>query len=222
MSYRDVTSRDAVLAAVAEYDRVGKDVFLDKYGFGSAREYFLVVGERQYDSKAIVGAAHGYQFPRLGPLTATDFGGGKNTVQPLLESLGFEVLVRTGAPAQTGTSAGTHFPDDAQALLPVEPIPQATLLSIQRHFHAVIRGRAGALLHEHHVTLPDLTHHLASGNPKAWLPIPGMYGGFRYFFAHGGDRALLVSDSWCRIAGGSGQAHHITVLGSTLVEEGFV
>jgi 5-methylcytosine-specific restriction protein A len=45
---------------VAEYDRLGPDRFLEKYGFGAARSYWLVVDGKTYDSKAIVGAAHGY------------------------------------------------------------------------------------------------------------------------------------------------------------------
>ena len=47
------------------------------YGFGPAREYFLVIGDMHYDSKAIVGVAHGYQFPSEGPLRPEDFSGGE-------------------------------------------------------------------------------------------------------------------------------------------------
>jgi hypothetical protein len=93
MAIRDITSRQAVLNAVAEYDRIGQAAFLERYGFGRAREFFLVVGGHEYDSKAIVGAAHGYQFPQEGPLTARDFSGGEATVQRLLESLDFTVRV---------------------------------------------------------------------------------------------------------------------------------
>ena len=90
MSLANVT-RHGVENAVAEYDRVGKDTFLDRYGFGPAREYFLVIDGRPYDSKAIVGAAHGFDRPDLGPLGADDFSGGQDTVQRVLESLGFTV-----------------------------------------------------------------------------------------------------------------------------------
>ena len=100
MAFRDISSRTAILAAVAEYDQLGQRAFLEKYGFHPARSYFLVVDGREYDSKAIVGAAHGYQFSQFGPLAATQFGGGAVTVQPLLEGLGFEVWVVTkGMPA---------------------------------------------------------------------------------------------------------------------------
>ena len=103
MSLRDLTSRQAILDAIAEYDRIGQVAFLERYGFGRAREFFLVVEGREYDSKAIVGAAHGYQFPQAGPLTARDFSGGEATVQRLLESLGFNV--RVARPSATEGSA---------------------------------------------------------------------------------------------------------------------
>ena len=93
MGLMDINSRQAVLSAVAEYDRLGQPDFLKKYGFGRAREYLLIVDGREYDSKAIVGAAHGYQFPQDGPLRAGKFNGGAATVQRLLESHGFEVRV---------------------------------------------------------------------------------------------------------------------------------
>ncbi len=45
-----------------------------------------------YDSKAIVGAAVGFQIPERGPLTADIFSGGEATVQQKLAELGFEVV----------------------------------------------------------------------------------------------------------------------------------
>ena len=41
-----------------------------------ARAYFLYENGRYYDSKAIVGVAHGYEFPEEGPLHPADFSGG--------------------------------------------------------------------------------------------------------------------------------------------------
>lgn len=46
-------------------------------------------GHKLYDSKAIAGAAHGYQFGSS--LTARDFSGGEATVAAKLTELGFEV-----------------------------------------------------------------------------------------------------------------------------------
>jgi putative restriction endonuclease len=66
---------------------------LQKYGFGEAKEYFLLRNGRRYDSKAIVGAAHGFDFPKQGPLRPSDFSGGERTVQRKLQELGFEIVV---------------------------------------------------------------------------------------------------------------------------------
>ena len=55
-----------------------------------ARSYRLMVDGKTYDSKAIVGAAHGF-LPGQEALTARDFGGGAATVGRPLSRLGFEV-----------------------------------------------------------------------------------------------------------------------------------
>jgi hypothetical protein len=83
-------SRHEILQAVAEYDRLGQDRFLEKYGFGAARSYRLLLDGKPYDSKAIVGAAHGF-LPGQEPLAAADFSGGAATVGRLLSRLGFQV-----------------------------------------------------------------------------------------------------------------------------------
>ena len=88
MALGDVT-RESVLKAVDEFDDVGREAFLGRYGFGAARGYFLVVDGRRYDSKAIVGAAHvAATGVSIGP---HDFNGGERTVARLLESLRFDV-----------------------------------------------------------------------------------------------------------------------------------
>jgi hypothetical protein len=93
MAFSDPISKKAVLAAIAECDRLGRDAFLAKYGFGRARRYFLDHGSREYDSKAIVGVAHGFQYPAKGPLGPHDFSGGDLTVRSKLQQLGFRVRV---------------------------------------------------------------------------------------------------------------------------------
>jgi hypothetical protein len=52
MSLADLT-RSAVLAAIEEYDRLGREDFLRGYGFGPARDYRVMFNGREYDSKAI-------------------------------------------------------------------------------------------------------------------------------------------------------------------------
>lgn len=89
MALQDLTDPASVLAAIDECDALGEEAFLAKYRFDPAREYFLIHQQRWYPSKAIAGAAHGYQHGR--PLRSGEFSGGAATVQPTLEQLGFEV-----------------------------------------------------------------------------------------------------------------------------------
>ncbi|MFI7247260.1 HNH endonuclease [Micromonospora chalcea] len=84
--------RADVLAAISEFDRLGRDEFLATYGFGQARSYYLEFDGRLYDSKAIMGYAHGESAGRR--LRYDDFTGGDKSVAQRLRALGF--LVRTG------------------------------------------------------------------------------------------------------------------------------
>jgi hypothetical protein len=90
VALNDIT-RDAVEKAVAEYDRIGEDEFLTKYKFAQSLDYWLVIGDKRYVSKAIVWAAHGYLDDEIKPLIKGKFSGGRDTVMKCLERLGFEV-----------------------------------------------------------------------------------------------------------------------------------
>lgn len=95
---------------MAEYDRLGQDAFLSRYGYGQARAYRLVGDAGQeYDSKAILGVAYGYQFPGEEPLKADEFSGGEQTVQRRLEALGFEV-----SHGPTGPAGRSHMAESEQ------------------------------------------------------------------------------------------------------------
>ena len=88
MAGPEVTAED-IIGALDEFDLIGRPAFLAKYGFGEARNYFLRHDGKDYDSKAVVGAAHTRRHGD--PLRAADFSGGDATVKRLLEGLGFEV-----------------------------------------------------------------------------------------------------------------------------------
>jgi 5-methylcytosine-specific restriction enzyme A len=95
MALGDLT-RDDVLAAVAEFDRLGRDAFLDRYKFGQAKTYFLEVSGARYDSKAIAGYPHG---ARTGDyIRSDDFTGGEATVVRRLQALGFVVRAHRNPP----------------------------------------------------------------------------------------------------------------------------
>jgi MoxR-like ATPase len=91
VSLRELTSRDAVLQAIEEFDRLGRDAFLAKYDYGSTRRYQVVHEGRHYDLKAIAGAAYGFQFPEKAPLRRDEFGSGRRSTVPKLRSLGFAI-----------------------------------------------------------------------------------------------------------------------------------
>ena len=82
--------RGDVLTAITEYDALGRDDFLDKYGFGKASSYLLLQNGKEYDSKAIFAAAHGHH-PGLQPLAASEFSGGVDDAVKYLRRLGFTV-----------------------------------------------------------------------------------------------------------------------------------
>ncbi|OHC75245.1 MAG: hypothetical protein A3G18_03165 [Rhodospirillales bacterium RIFCSPLOWO2_12_FULL_58_28] len=88
----NLRNRSSIENAIAEFDKIGREAFLAKYGFREARFYFLKFNGRLYDSKAIVGAG---MFHETGTqLLAGEFNGGKATVQRKLEELEFEVVFR--------------------------------------------------------------------------------------------------------------------------------
>ncbi|NKR55766.1 hypothetical protein GTG23_22905 [Rhodococcus hoagii] len=88
MALTDIT-RGSVLTAIDEYGALGQEAFLEKYGFHTARIYRLSHGGRSYDSKAIVGVAHGFATGTF--WTGRDFSGGVRTVVRTLNDLGFIV-----------------------------------------------------------------------------------------------------------------------------------
>ncbi len=92
----DGIDRNAVLAAIAEHDRLGEAKFLKKYGYGRAHAYWLMHAGQRYASKAILGVAHRFIGPKGRPLGSDEFSGGARTVQAKLEALGF--VVETGPP----------------------------------------------------------------------------------------------------------------------------
>jgi hypothetical protein len=94
--------------------------------------------------------------------------------------------------------------------------------ALERHLHELMRERAGSQIEEAQLVLPALTAPLPRSRSRAWLPIPGMMGGFSYWVEGRGLNVRLVAESWSRVVDGSGQRHLITVDGIRLVDQGFV
>lgn len=94
---------------------------------------------------------------------------------------------------------------------------------IQEYFHNLIlerNKRNHNFLADKNKNLPTITKEIIG--KKEWYAVPGMYGGFSYQLTENNGKPLLISESWCRVVGGSGQRHEITIGGCILVEEGFV
>lgn len=89
MALADIT-KEAVESALLEYDQLGADAFLVKYGFAPAKRYWLELDGRRYPSKAIAGVAHRY-IDGSQPLPSASFTGGEASVGRKLRQLGFVI-----------------------------------------------------------------------------------------------------------------------------------
>lgn len=94
VSWNDV-SRDDVVRAIKEYDRLGPEKFFSEHGYGPSRTYELVWDKRHYPHKAILGTA--YEFATGQRLASGDFEGGKSGAVRVLGGLGFTVEARRPA-----------------------------------------------------------------------------------------------------------------------------
>lgn len=101
------------------------------------------------------------------------------------------------------------------------------LKRVERKFHQVIYGRAPYLKKDFpDYKLPTLREEMefrwANYTRNIWFPVPKMFGGFSYTITYKDDHYELMTDSWCRVCGGSGQTHRITAKSAELIDEGFV
>jgi hypothetical protein len=85
----ETVTREHVLAVLDEYDKIGREVFLTRHGFGTEREYVLWHDGRSYDSKAVLGVAYGRASAQVA--RSDDFTGGKNGAVRILSDLDFTI-----------------------------------------------------------------------------------------------------------------------------------
>jgi hypothetical protein len=88
----DPVTRDHVVRALQEYDRLGPEKFFSAHGFAPTTTYDLIWDERRYPPKAILGTA--YELATGRRLAAGDFEGGKSGAVKVLGQLGFTVRPR--------------------------------------------------------------------------------------------------------------------------------
>lgn len=85
----NLVSRDDVVRAIAEYDRLGAEQFFAEHGFAPATTYELIWEDRRYPPKAILGTA--YELATGQRLASGDFEGGKSGAVKILGGLGFAI-----------------------------------------------------------------------------------------------------------------------------------
>ncbi|GAA2056370.1 type IV restriction endonuclease McrA [Streptomyces cheonanensis] len=112
-------TRAGILQAIAEHDRLGLERFRDTYGYRAAVTYLLEYEGKQYDSKAIVGVAHKYDFGVALKPSTPGFSGGLKHAVAWLRREGFTVVEpsrtfhrRVGdvRPARRATGPALHRP----------------------------------------------------------------------------------------------------------------
>lgn len=164
MAMADISAAE-VRKAVEECDELGRGAFLRKHRFHPARRYLLRYGGRLYDSKAIVGAAHGF-LPGREALPASAFSGGADHAVAVLRALGFEVV-------------------DAQGL----DLAQAELLGRLRRLR-VNRATGRPLLHQP-ITLLWAIGRARRGEPRlaGWAETADALGGLLARHGAHGERA---------------------------------
>ncbi len=88
----DPVTRDDVVRAIQEYDKLGPEAFFAAHGFAPTTTYDLVWEKRRYPPKAVLGTV--YEFATGGRLASGDFEGGKSGAVKVLGRLGFTVEQR--------------------------------------------------------------------------------------------------------------------------------
>ena len=88
----DTVKRDDVVRAIGEYDRLGPEQFFHTHGYAPTTTYDLVLEQRTYPPKEILGTA--YEFATGHRLASGDFEGGKSGAVMVLGELGFDVQPR--------------------------------------------------------------------------------------------------------------------------------
>ena len=147
----------------------------------------------------------------------------------------FPMSFKDGEGKTPADHLGTNVDENYKALFKpkfgsISNLNLENLQKIEENFHAVINGRVKDLVEKHNLILPLLSVALEvqvaiEFVDHGWCPIPGMYGGFTIEFKLNEDESdvdHLITSSWCRVAGGSGEKHKCTPEKSELIDSGFV
>ncbi|MCW2837959.1 MAG: hypothetical protein JWQ15_2073 [Marmoricola sp.] len=130
-----------VLLALEEFDRIGADEFLSRYGFDRQGEFELVHDSSTYDSMAVLGVAHLRATGELAP--AEDFAGGAQGAAAVLVGLGFAVDGEPGVEVEEESEKvvdASEIGDDAARTAWAEAAREV-LLETAGKYHAVITSK---------------------------------------------------------------------------------
>jgi len=102
---------------------------------------------------------------------------------------------------------------------PPTRLTSRAISALDQHLGEVIDGRIRGSLYDGRdprelLRYPSAAVLHEAPNQQLWFPVPGFYGGFLITLQ--GD--TLDVQSWCRVIGGSEQAHLVTEHGATLVD----
>lgn len=155
MALTDITEA-SVRSAVGEFEEIGEEAFLARYGFANAKVHWLVLNGTRYPSKAIAGVAHKYAMgePLMG---SSDFKGGEGTVVRKLRQLGFEVYSTPRNPDWTRdeivlalATYRQHSPTipgkDSQTILELSTLLNGLHRALGSQGHETIRNANGVYL----------------------------------------------------------------------------
>ena len=122
VSYASLTDHSAVEAAMAEFDSLGRDLFLLKYGFPEKAEAIVHHGVSRYDARPLFAAAYGHQHGE--PLTNRQVGAGMTGASGRLAQLGFVVV------SPEDVKSRTRY-DSFEAAVSHVPVPLDNLEAIR-------------------------------------------------------------------------------------------
>ncbi|KAK6349029.1 hypothetical protein TWF730_009789 [Orbilia blumenaviensis] len=91
------------------------------------------------------------------------------------------------------------------------PLDQQTISNLQRGLDEVVMSRVSSLVEESRFRIPPIEVLLEFPGLHIWCPIPGFYGGFHIKMQE--DNTLEL-ESFCRVAGGSGETHVVQLDGT--------
>ncbi len=147
-----------VLLALEEFDRVGADEFLSRYGFDPAGEFELQHNSSSYDSLAVLGVAHLRATGELAP--SEDLSGGAQGAAEVLRGLGFTVDGHSEQDAADAPVDAAEVGDEA-ARAAWATAAREVLIQTAGKYHSVISSKelAAAVMERSKITTKRPSHY---------------------------------------------------------------